>query len=99
MAKCFELPDSFPVIEEVIGSICQRSGEATQKGVVTALVAQKQGSFLVRTAIARCPDQAGRLAGNMAAWFSRKYTDGALWTVEAKFKRRQIKNKWAYSFR
>ena len=91
MGKCFELPDVFPVIEDVIRDLCQRDGEAPHEAIVNDLMKHKRGSILVKAAVVRCPDQPYELvASNMVQWFSQQYTVGELKPFAARFKRRKL---------
>jgi hypothetical protein len=97
MGDCFELADVFPVIEEVIGDLCRRDGQATHQAIANELMKHKHGALLVEAGLTRRPDRTSKwIASNMAQWFSKKYTDGELGSFEARFMRRKINRAWAY---
>jgi hypothetical protein len=100
MSKCFEFRDAFPPIEDAIEELCQRDGEAKHDAVVEELIKHKQGSLVVEDAVTRCLEHGKKLmASIMVQWFSQQYPRHRLKGFEARFKRRQIDESWAYSRR
>jgi hypothetical protein len=103
MGQCYECKDAFPYIQEVIESLCQRSGEAEHDAIVDELMKHPEASGIIGRATERCPKLTRlRIASNMVQFMSQHYTmdrEDAVDFQERFRRRKDSAGDWAYSLR
>ena len=89
MGARFSHDDVFPIIAEGIDTLVQEANSfVTHESLVQYLLQHPQGSTHVDAACEAGTDQLSRewMAGNMVAWFSKRYTEESL-PCAAKYER------------
>lgn len=82
--------DVFPLIQNAIRLLCDRSGFATYEATIDALLEDTDARRLITKALQKRPDWDRRaMAGNMIAWMSQKDTESSLGEFSREFTKRR----------